>query len=277
MAEESFYRNYLTKIVVQLRLRLCVILLSMLSHYTYADAWTVEGTVTVTPGNSLATYTLRITDWDFTSTIPNPLYGCNLTSYCAIALILGPGYEYPSTTLTRSRDVISAKTMGDLGRVMLSHGLWFGKTHTRTSQNSTTCSYPGYRINGGTWVRLPGGQCTTPTLPPTTCSFDAPLLEFTHTQDEGNVNGSKVSGTINVTCTQPTLVRIKSPYGVNSIILDRLSDFQSVLTVNDQPLSTGVLINASPSTTRVYITSTLKGNPPPGNYQGSTPIIIALP
>jgi hypothetical protein len=180
--------------------------------------------------------------------------------------------------LENSKDVTSAKTIGELGLVMLEKGIWFGKTHTATPNNSRACGYPGYMVNGGFHRILPGGQCTIGEVLPTLCAFDMPLLELIHTNNEGNVNGSRVSGVINVTCTQPMNVLIRGQYqGVDAIILDSTSNFQSVLTVNDQPLSSGVLINASPSTTSVMVTSTLKGTPLPGNYQGSTVIIISLP
>ncbi|MEW5494354.1 hypothetical protein ABGT23_01690 [Enterobacter cloacae] len=250
----------------------------MLPQFVYADAWKVYVTHELTP-NNYHTYTLRITDWDFSSTLPNPLYGCDITAMpCEIALTTGTGQDYAGTSLKKSKDVVSAKTIGELGLVMQRKGIWFGKTHVKTFQNSNVCSRPGYMKNGGAYTTLPGGTCTFAELPPTTCSFDMPSLELRHVEYDKNANGSRASANINVTCTEAMKVRIKGQHsGVDSIVLDSKTNFESVLTLNDKPLSTGVDVNASIMPTTVTVTSTLKGTPPPGEYQGSTAIIISLP
>ncbi|RTP99427.1 hypothetical protein EKN38_19410 [Enterobacter sp. WCHEn045836] len=221
---------------------------------------------------------MRITKWDFSSTLPNPLYGCTV-GQCSVALSLSNGSTFWGTELENSKEVTSAKTIGELGLVMQRKGIWFGKTHVKDHvQGSDLCALAGYMINGGNHSsRLPGGRCTLGELPPTVCSFDMPSIELRHTEYDTTVNGSRASGRINVTCTQPMKVTIKGQYsGVDSIVLDSKSKFESVLTLNDQPLSRGVKLNASSSPTTVTITSTLKGTPPPGEYQGSTVIIITV-
>lgn len=248
------------------------------STFVYADAWNVHVTQE-DKGSGMMLYTLRITDWDFSSTIPNPLYGCDITSNrCAVALATAQGYDYPDTLFKGSKDVVSAKTIGELGRVMQNKGKWFGKTHQRTIQSSRTCSYPGYMRSGGFYTLLPGGKCTFAGLPPAICKFDTPSLALRHVEYDKNVNGSRASATINVTCTEPMKIFIKGQYsGVDSIVLDSKTKFESVITLNDKPLSTGVEVNASNTPKMITVTSTLKGTPPPGEYQGSTVIIISLP
>ncbi|MEW5494406.1 hypothetical protein ABGT23_01995 [Enterobacter cloacae] len=251
----------------------------ILPQFVYADAWKVYVTHEESGPNNRYTYTLRITDWDFSSTLPNPLYGCDIVAMpCEVALAINSGQDFAGTSVKYSKDVVSAKTIGELGLVMQKRGIWFGKTHIATAQNPRGCAYPGYMTNGGNFTSLPGGKCTYGELPPATCSFDMPSLELRHVEYDKNANGSRASENINVTCTESMKVRIKGQYsGVDSIVLDNKTNFESILTLNDKPLSTGVDVNASTMPTTVTVTSTLKGTPPPGEYQGGTAIIISLP
>ncbi|MHA6679848.1 MrpH family fimbial adhesin [Enterobacter cloacae] len=254
------------------------LLLLLKSNFAYADAWKAYVTQEqIRPGYQK--YTFRIVDWDFSSTVPNPLYGCDITvMHCSVAIATVQGQDYTQTRVDKSKAVVSAKTIGELGRVMQDTGRWFGKTHEMNLQSTRACSFPGYMRNGGTFSVLPGGKCTYGELPPATCKLDAPTLEIRHAEYEKNVNGSRASANINVTCTEPMKVSIRGQLsGVNSIILDSKTNFESVITLNEKPLSTGVEVSASSSPTAVTVTSTLKGTPPPGEYQGNTVIIVSLP
>ncbi len=249
---------------------------------TLADAWRL--TVTAKPIEGplkYYEYSVKVTDWDFSSQTPNPLYNCmNNLGRCSYAI----GYSHSGSSGAGIRASVqekkpyasSAKTIGELGsNIMTKDPYWWSRTFISKLWVNKACFFVAYRLNGGGHIQLPGGSCTYADLPPAVCRIKEPSIELSHLVNTEQNSGLVATGNLSVSCTENMKVRVVGKYRSDEIMLDKKRNFRSLITVNNQPFSEGTVITVTPYGTTVNIKSTLKGSAPAGEYQGSAVIIVA--
>ncbi|HHR5881712.1 TPA: hypothetical protein ACS7XF_001660 [Providencia alcalifaciens] len=257
----------------------------LLPFNALADTWRL--TVTAKPvlegTPNIYEYSIKIDEWDFLSQTPNPLYNCVKNSdFGSCEYAIGRrsessfGSAIDGTERERTPHASDAKTIGELGsNIRVKDSYWWNKTFTYRSNTKRACFFLSYVLDGGSNLIFPGGHCTYADLSPTVCRIKEPYIELNHIVNQDDVENSIATSNLNISCSDKMTVRVVGKYPLDEIILDKKSNFRSLVTLNGDKISEGTRVNATPINTEINIKSVLKGSPPEGEYQGSMVLIIA--
>ncbi|HBO21392.1 MAG TPA: hypothetical protein DD649_00695 [Providencia sp.] len=168
-------------------------------------------------------------------------------------------------------------------------GLTFPKTgmseHSGTIKTDECVGiFLGDKQRDGLSKMLPGGICGIAPPPAGKCYFasvENNTLELDHgSLNADELNGNTVSSMFSILCNQDMGVRVSSNLQQNYVSLRPNNELQSMVTLNDQPASVGVLVSARANRgTPIIVKSILRtsGSVAPGKFSGRITLVMTIP
>ena len=142
----------------------------------------------------------------------------------------------------------------------------------------------GKSQRAGSGKILPGGICGIAPPPAGKCYFASVgnnTLELDHgSLNADELNGNTVSSMFSIMCNKDMGVRVSSNLQQNYVSLRPNNELQSMVTLNDQPASVGVLVSTQANRgTPIIVKSTLKssGSVVPGKFSGRITLVMTIP
>ncbi|MGJ3355856.1 MrpH family fimbial adhesin [Providencia sp. Je.9.19] len=136
----------------------------------------------------------------------------------------------------------------------------------------------------GSAKMLPGGICGIAPPPAGKCYFASVgnnTLELDHgSLNADELNGNTVSSMFSIMCNKDMGVRVSSNLQQNYVSLRPNNELQSMVTLNDQPASVGVLVSAQANRgTPIIVKSILRtsGSVAPGKFSGRITLVMTIP
>lgn len=275
------------------------------SHISSASVWSwIDNLSTCTSTLQYCyDYDFTVADWDENDPTPNPCYGLN-----ACTIFIGHRHNAAGTSGSRiarswgaggsagdNNWILSAETMGDLGKALKGRFSFPFSTSTRHTGNTVAteeCVGFFYRAgsnagNNDSEVNqsafeghpmVPGSICGAAPPPSGSCDFTQDVLTLDHgTLSRKELDGHEVSETVDISCTISQTLKLYI-YSAEKVQLRDDGSLYSELFMNDNVLgNTGLTLEVAEQES-VVVKSVLRtnGSVAAGEFSGSTVMLITI-